>query len=99
MVRKGEPWERPAAGPPEATISGSDADLAAAVRRHATAPGRVHAVRLAFDAAPDSDLARALGLGWGPPDRVPGSLELPIDAMRVTVDGIEQFAVNMVVLG
>lgn len=100
MVRKGEPWERPAAGPPEATVSGGDAELAAAVRRHLTGPGPGSGrVRLRFDPAPDSDLARALGLGWGPAERVPGSLELPIDAMTVTVDGVEQFAVNMVVLG
>lgn len=99
-MRKGEPWERPAAGPPEATVSGSDAELADAVRRHLTRPGAESGpVRLRFDPAPDSDLARALGLGWGPADRVPGSLELPIDAMTLTVDGVEEFAVNMVVLG
>lgn len=100
MVRKGEPWERAAAGPPEATVSGSDAELAAAVRQHLSGRGPgAEPVRLAFDPAADSDLARALGLGWGPTDRVPGSLDLPLDAMTVTVDGVEQFAVNMVVLG
>ena len=96
MVRKGEPWERPAGRPPEATVSGGDAELAAVVRQHLTVR---RGVRLAFDATPESDLARALGLGWGAADRVAGSLELPIDAMTVTVDGIEQCAVNIVVLG
>ncbi|MFN8028619.1 MAG: hypothetical protein U0W40_20365 [Acidimicrobiia bacterium] len=92
MVRKGEPWERPATGPAETGVQGSDAELAAAARTH---PG----ARLAFDPADDSDLARALGLGWGPADRVPGSLELPLDAMTVRADDAEHFAVNMVVLG
>jgi hypothetical protein len=92
VVRKGEPWERPATGPPESRVAGTDAALAAAVRNH---PG----ARVAFDPEPGSDLARAVGLGWGPAERVPGSLELPIDGLRVTADGTEHFAVNMVVLG
>jgi len=92
MVRKGEPWERPAGGPPDTTVEGTDADLAAAALAN---PG----MRIAFEPAADSDLARALGLGWGPSERVPGSLELPLDAMRVTIDGAEHPAVNMVVLG
>jgi len=92
VIRKGEPWERPASGPPDAIVNGADADLAAAVRNH---PG----ARVGFDPEPGSDLALALGLGWGAADRVPGSLELPIDGLRVTADGTEHFAVNMVVLG
>jgi hypothetical protein len=87
VVRKGEPWERPAGGPPEVAVQGGDADLAAAVGDH---PG----ARIAFDPAADSDLARALGLAPGT-----GSLELPLDAMRVSIDGTQHPAVNMVVLG
>jgi hypothetical protein len=103
MVRKGEPWERPAGGPPEESVQGGDADLAAAVEAH---PG----ARIAFDPAADSDLARAVGLARVLADRGPGSLELPLDAttpgielpldaMRVTADGAERMAVNMLVLG
>jgi hypothetical protein len=95
MVRKGEPWERPAAGPAETTVQGGDADLAAAVAARLDGDA---GPRVAFEAADDSDLARALGLGWGTAGRAPGSLELPLDLMRVTIDGQEHFAVNMVVL-
>jgi diacylglycerol kinase family enzyme len=88
MVEKGEPWERPAAAPPSWTVEGDDAALAAAVRDH---PG----ARVAFRPDPTSDLARALGIhATGA-----AALDLAIDALRVTADDRELFAVNMVVVG
>ena len=32
MIRKGEPWGRPVAGPPDLEVHGSDADLATVIR-------------------------------------------------------------------
>jgi YegS C-terminal NAD kinase beta sandwich-like domain len=90
-VEKGKPWERPASGPAEWTVTGDDATLAAAVREH---PG----ARVAFAPSAGSDLARAVAIT----DTEPGGtreLELPIDALRVVADGRELFAVNMVVVG
>jgi hypothetical protein len=87
-IEKGKPWERPASGPPAWEVDGDDAALAAAVRDH---PG----ARVGFHPSPASDLARALGV-HGPGS---GELELGVDALRVTADGRELFAVNMVVMG
>jgi len=88
VIEKGRPWERPATGPAQWRVEGDDAALAAAVRDHRGA-------RVGFHADATSDLARALGL------HAPGdaSLELAIDALRVTADERELFAVNMVVAG
>jgi diacylglycerol kinase family enzyme len=88
VIEKGKPWERPATGPPDWRVAGDDAALAAAVR------DRPHA-RVAFHPDPTSDLARALGI-HGPGD---GSAGLAVDALRVTADERELFAVNMTVLG
>jgi diacylglycerol kinase family enzyme len=88
MVEKGEPWERPASGPASWTVEGDDAALAAAVRDH---PG----ARVAFRPDPASDLARALGIHATDA----AALELGVDALRVTADDRELFAVNMVVVG
>lgn len=88
MIEKGQPWERPAAGPAQWQVDGDDATLAAAVRDH---PG----ARVRFRPDPTSDLARTLGLHSGGGD----DLELPLDALRVTADDRELFAVNMVVVG
>jgi hypothetical protein len=88
VVEKGRPWERPATGPADWHVSGDDATLAAAVRDH---PG----ARVVFRPDGASDLARALGL----PGAGDGSLELPVDALRIDADGRELFAVNMVVVG
>ena len=88
MVEKGRPWERPATGPADWHVSGDDATLAAAVRDH---PG----ARVEFRPDAASDLARAVGLrGAGD-----GSMELPVDALRIDADGRELFAVNLVVVG
>jgi hypothetical protein len=88
VVRKGEPWERPAAGPAAWTVAGDDAALAAAVRDQ---PG----ARVGFRPDPTSDLARALGVH----PTGGATLELAVDALRVTADRRELFAVNMVVVG
>src|SRR6476661_3813790 len=89
MIEKGKPWERPASGPAAWQVEGDDAALAAAVREQ---PG----ARVGFRPDPSSDLARALGIhdsGEG------ASLELGIDALRITAGDRELFAVNMVVVG
>jgi hypothetical protein len=88
VVEKGEPWERPASGPAGWHVEGDDAALAAAVRDQ---PG----ARVGFRPDPTSDLARALGV-HGEGD---ATLELAVDALRVTADERELFAVNMVVVG
>jgi hypothetical protein len=87
-VRKGEAWGRPATGPADVTIEGSDADLAAAADRQ---PG----VRAAFVPVAASDLARALGVAERPPGR--RAHELPLDALRI--EPAVGVAVNMAVLG
>ena len=88
MVRKGEPWERPASGPATWQVEGDDAALAAAVREQ---PG----ARVGFHPDPTSDLARALGIAT----TGDGTIELGIDALAVVADDRELFAVNMVVVG
>jgi hypothetical protein len=88
VVEKGQPWERPAAGPAEWHVTGDDATLAAAVRDR---PG----ARVEFRPAPSSDLARALGLHA----TAGASLDLSVDALRVVADGRELYSVNMVVVG
>ncbi|HEY3723599.1 MAG TPA: hypothetical protein VGN59_09610 [Acidimicrobiia bacterium] len=99
MIEKGQPWERPASGPPAWHVEGDDGALAAAVREH---PG----ARVGFRPDPSSDLARALGIhaygfqGLGFEGLGDGaSLELGIDALRITADQRDLFAVNMVVVG
>ncbi len=96
MIEKGKPWERPASGPAAWQVEGDDAALAAAVRDQ---PG----ARVGFRPDPTSDLARALGIHApafdGDASHDAGSLELGIDALRVTADDRDLFAVNMVVVG
>jgi len=102
VIEKGRPWERPAAGPAAWHVEGDDAALANSVRDQ---PG----ARVGFRPDPTSDLARALGLhapaapgGGDEPaegDGGGGRLELPVDALRITADGRDLFAVNMVVVG
>jgi len=88
VIEKHQPWERPASGPAEWHVEGDDATLAAAVREH---PG----ARVGFLPDPTSDLARAIGLAGAGGD----GLELAMDALRITADERELFAVNMVVVG
>jgi hypothetical protein len=88
MIRPGEPWGSPASSPPDLTVDGDDAALAAAV---AAAPG----VLVAFRPGPGSDLARAVGLRPGS-EATAAATELPVDAVRLTGGGL---ACNAVVLG
>ncbi len=98
MIEKHQPWERPATGPAQWHVEGDDATLAAAVRDH---PG----ARVGFRPDPTSDLARAIGLqgvglhGGGLLGAGGDALELGLDALRITADGRDLFAVNMVVVG
>lgn len=85
-VRKGEPWGGPVTGPPDVSLEGSDADLAALTVRR---PG----VRVEFRPGPGSDLARALGLAR----RRRPAHEVPVDGLGLDV--VPHLAVNMVVLG
>jgi hypothetical protein len=85
-VSKGRPWGRPATGPADVEVVGSDADLAAAASERS-------GLRVAFRPTPSSDLARALGLAGGE-SRV---AEVPVDALRL--GGATGMAVNAVVLG
>jgi hypothetical protein len=91
-IEKGRPWERPATGPASWQVEGDDAALAAAVRDH---PG----ARVGFRPDPSSDLARALGVQSPRIEGGGGTIELAVDALRVTADGRDLFAVNMVVVG
>jgi hypothetical protein len=85
VIRPGQPWGAPTAGPPDATGAGGDRDLAALADAHRGA-------RLRF--APDErcELARAVGLTVA----TPGVTDLTVDALDVDDVGL---AVNMVVAG
>lgn len=86
-IAKGEPWGDAEHRPAELTVAGSDTDLALALRD--APPG----VLVSFVPAPDSDLARAVGLRAGAPSL---GLALPMDALALD-DG--RLAVSTVVLG
>ena len=92
MVEKGVPWEQPSAGPAEWHVDGDDATLAAAVRDQPDA-------RLEFRPGPGSDLGRAIGVHEPGRHERGGAWELGMDALRITADGRELFAVNMLVIG
>lgn len=85
MIRPGEEWGSPARGPADVEVTGSDADLAAAVTR---CPGIL--VRFRPDAT--SDLAGAVGITGAAAHDV----EVALDLLRLD-DG--DAAVNMVVVG
>ena len=89
MIKPGEDWTRPAAGPADLEVSGDDADLAAAVGAH---PGAL--VRFRPTAA--SDVARAVGLSANSS----GEREAALDALHIDADrGNKRLATNMVVVG
>jgi hypothetical protein len=89
VIEKGKEWGRPATGPPDHDVAGSDRALAQVV---AHAPGAL--VRFAPEVG--SDLARAIGLERAAAGHGAGRTELPMDAL-VCDDGT--VAVNMLVLG
>lgn len=85
-MKPGDPWGEPVSGPADLEVSGGDADLARVLDAHQGALVR-------YRAAPDSDLARALGIS------AIGDLSglaAPIDGLLVEPGG---HAVNGVVLG
>jgi YegS C-terminal NAD kinase beta sandwich-like domain len=86
VIRRGEPWGRPASGPPDLEIRGDDRALAAGV---AAAPGAL----IRYQPASGSDVARAVGLH---PGSSPAGTELSMDAIELAGGGI---ALNMVILG
>jgi hypothetical protein len=85
VIRPGDPWGEPAAGPPDATGAGSDHDLAALAAAHRGA-------RLRFEPDERCELARAVGLTTA----AAGVTDLPVDALDLDDGGL---AVNMVVAG
>ena len=87
MIKPGEEWGSPAAGPPDLEIAGDDRTLAAAVTRGGADP-LVH-----FEPTAASDLARAVGLGAAPRRGV----ALPCDLLALDGDGPR--ACNMIVFG
>jgi YegS C-terminal NAD kinase beta sandwich-like domain len=82
-IRKGESWGAPAARPADLVLAGSDAELAQLVARDA---GGAYGLG-------GGDLHRSLG---APPPREPMQ-RLPMDALRVRLDGDEWLAVAHVV--
>jgi hypothetical protein len=88
VIRKGEPWGRPATSGPAVEVEGDDADLAAAA---SGAAGRL----VRFLPGPGSDLGRALGLGGA----TPGSTEVALDTLAVASGPRTLTAVNAVVCG
>jgi hypothetical protein len=89
VIEKGAPWGEPTTATAAIEVHGDDADLATVVDG---AGGKL----VRFEPTAGSDLARALGLGPGPP----GATAVPVDALRVTVAGrAPRVAVNAVVVG
>ncbi|HET9770304.1 MAG TPA: hypothetical protein VFS16_05400 [Acidimicrobiia bacterium] len=91
-IRAGGPWGTEHPGPADLEVSGSDAMVAAVVARGLVDP------LVRFLPAPDSDLARAVGLV---PGAATAGMALPLDVLTVgTGDGAEpRLAVNSVVIG
>jgi hypothetical protein len=85
VIRPGQPWGAPTAGPPDARGVGGDRDLAELAAAH---PG----ARLRFDPDGRCDLARAVGLTGD----ATGATDLPVDGLEVAGVGL---AVNMLVAG
>ena len=91
-LRPGQSWGTEASGPPDLEVSGSDRVLAEVLGRGVADP------LVSFSAAPDSDLARALGLVAGAAST---GLALPLDvlAIRTGDSPAETVGVNNVVVG
>jgi YegS C-terminal NAD kinase beta sandwich-like domain len=87
LLRPGQPWGSEASGPADLEVAGGDGMLAAVLGRGVVDP------LVRFAAAPDSDLARAVGLVAG---AVPAGVALPLDVVEISVGGV---AVNSVVVG
>ena len=100
MIRRGDAWGGPVAGPPELEVAGDDVALADAVRaRLRRQPERAGAPSVRFDASAGSDLARAVGLvGLGA-----ATIALDLDVITIGDEAsgeVERaLSVNAVVLG
>jgi hypothetical protein len=86
-LRPGQPWGSEVSGPADLEVAGGDRMLASVLGRGVVDP------LVRFAAAPDSDLARAIGLVTG---AAPAGLALPLDVVDISVGGV---AVNSVVIG
>jgi len=98
-IRKGERWGTPSTAPADVTATGDDRALARVVADALAegSGGGVARVRIAWHAAPDADLARAVSATRAPDET---SHDLPCDALRVTASHrAPGVAVNMAVLG
>ena len=94
-LRPGQPWGTEASGPPDFEVSGTDRSLASVVERGMVDP------LVRFTPAPDSDLARAVGLTEG---SAPTGMALPLDVLVLAAsaagsDAVALQAVNSVVIG
>jgi hypothetical protein len=76
-LRPGQSWGAEASGPPDLEVSGGDAVLAEVIGRGLADP------LVRFSAAPDSDLARAIGLVAGAPST---GLALPLDVLEFAAE-------------
>ena len=76
-LRPGQSWGTEASGPPDLEVSGGDAVLAEVVGRGLADP------LVRFSAAPDSDLARAIGLVAG---AATTGLALPLDVLEFAAE-------------
>ncbi len=76
-LRPGQSWGTEASGPPDLEVSGGDAVLAEVIGRGLVDP------LVRFSAAPDSDLARAIGLVAGAPST---GLALPLDVLEFAAE-------------
>jgi hypothetical protein len=76
-LRPGQSWGTEASGPPDLEVSGGDRMLAEVIGRGLTDP------LVRFSAAPDSDLARAIGLVAGAAST---GLALPLDVLTYAAE-------------
>ena len=78
-LRPGQSWGTEASGPPDLEVTGGDRMLAEAIGRGLTDP------LVRFSAAPDSDLARTIGLVAGAPST---GLALPLDVLEFAAEPV-----------
>jgi YegS C-terminal NAD kinase beta sandwich-like domain len=104
-IKPGRPWGTAASGPPDLEVSGGDAALASMLTGAVADPvatvlggGRADPL-VRFVPGPDSDLARAVGLGSAA--GAAAGMALPLDALMAQVgDGSPlRVVVNSVVVG
>jgi hypothetical protein len=103
-INPGQPWGTAASGPPDLEVTGGDRTLAAVLTGAvadpvATVLGGARADPLVhYVPEPDSDLARAVGLGSA---SVTAGMELPVDALMVQLGANSplRLVVNSVVVG